>query len=42
MAVVSGLTVAYVLSYVSPYVQSPDDVESSLGVPVLASLSTRR
>jgi uncharacterized protein involved in exopolysaccharide biosynthesis len=42
LSVVLGLTVTYLLAYVSPYIQTPDDVENTLGVPVLASLSARR
>ena len=42
LAVVLGLAAAYLLAYISPYVQSPEDVEDTLGVPVLASLSARR
>jgi uncharacterized protein involved in exopolysaccharide biosynthesis len=42
MAVVLGLAAAYVSAYISPYVQGPEDVEDTLGVPVLASISARR
>jgi uncharacterized protein involved in exopolysaccharide biosynthesis len=42
LAAIMGLAVAYLLAYISPYVQSPEDVENTLGVPVLASLSARR
>jgi uncharacterized protein involved in exopolysaccharide biosynthesis len=42
LAAILGLAVAYLLAYISPYVQSPEDVENTLGVPVLASLSARR
>jgi uncharacterized protein involved in exopolysaccharide biosynthesis len=42
LSVVLALTVTYILAYVSPYMQTPDDVENTLGVPVLASLSARQ
>jgi uncharacterized protein involved in exopolysaccharide biosynthesis len=42
LAAIMGLAVAFLLAYISPYVQSPEDVEDTLGVPVLASLSARR
>jgi uncharacterized protein involved in exopolysaccharide biosynthesis len=42
IAVVVGTGTAYVLDYLSPYFRTPDEVESTLDIPVLASLPARR
>jgi uncharacterized protein involved in exopolysaccharide biosynthesis len=38
MALVLGTAVTYLLDYLSPYFRTPDEVESLLQIPVLASL----
>jgi uncharacterized protein involved in exopolysaccharide biosynthesis len=41
-ALLLGLAATYIRHYTSPHLQTPDDVEEVLNVPVLASLSGRR
>jgi uncharacterized protein involved in exopolysaccharide biosynthesis len=42
MGIAIGIATTYVRHYMSPYFHTPDDVESTLGVPVLASLLVQR
>ena len=41
MALFLGTAVTYLLNYLSPYFRTPDEVESMLEIPVLASLPPR-
>ena len=42
VAIALGGASTYLLNYLSPYFHTPDDVEDTLGVPVLASLTVQR
>jgi uncharacterized protein involved in exopolysaccharide biosynthesis len=42
LALVLGTFTTYLLDYLSPYFRTPDEVESTLDVPVLATLPARR
>jgi uncharacterized protein involved in exopolysaccharide biosynthesis len=42
VALTVGVTVTYLLEYISPFFHSPDDVESTLSIPVLATWQTRQ
>jgi uncharacterized protein involved in exopolysaccharide biosynthesis len=42
LGVALGIAAAYVMTYLSPHFHTPADVEETLGVPVLASISGRR
>jgi uncharacterized protein involved in exopolysaccharide biosynthesis len=42
MALVLGTCVTYLLDYLSPYFRTPDEVESTLDVPVLATIPASR
>jgi uncharacterized protein involved in exopolysaccharide biosynthesis len=41
-AIVIGTCTAYLLDYLSPYFRTPEEIESALEIPVLASLPARR
>jgi uncharacterized protein involved in exopolysaccharide biosynthesis len=41
IALTVGVAVTYLLEYISPFFHSPDDVESTLSIPVLATWQTR-
>lgn len=42
LAVVLGTFTTYLLDYLSPYFRTPDEVESTLEIPVLATIPARR
>jgi len=42
MGLALGIAATYLLAYFSPHFQTPDEVEDTLGIPVLASISGRR
>jgi uncharacterized protein involved in exopolysaccharide biosynthesis len=42
LSLLAGLGVTYVLHYMTPYLHTPNDVETALDLPVLLTLSARR
>jgi uncharacterized protein involved in exopolysaccharide biosynthesis len=42
VAAIIGTSMTYILDYLNPYLRTPDEVESALDVPVLASIPARR